>query len=138
MGVEHAALAKVWPTALVVYCTFHVLQAIWRWLFNPNHHIRKENRLPLFNAYTKLFYFEPKTTEELRNIDTIFDKAVQEFEQNPFVKNIHNKPFLKYLQTYHYLDKVNKDHVRKIYPAYRNMWSFPDRYVGRYEWYVGR
>ena len=39
---ERNALSAVWPEARLLLCTFHVLQAVWRWLHNGKHGIDKQ------------------------------------------------------------------------------------------------
>ena len=36
---ERRALGRVWPDARCLLCVFHLLRAVWRWLFNRKHGI---------------------------------------------------------------------------------------------------
>ena len=44
---QRGALSDIWKESILLLCTFHFLQAVWRWLFNANNNINKEDR---FNA----------------------------------------------------------------------------------------
>ena len=37
-------------------CTFHILQAFWRWLYNSKHQIKKEDRMPIMEKMKKILY----------------------------------------------------------------------------------
>lgn len=41
---ERAALSAIWPEARLLLCTFHVLQAVWRWLLDAKHGINQHVR----------------------------------------------------------------------------------------------
>ena len=38
-AAERSALSTVWPEALLLLCHFHVMQAVWRWLWDSKHKI---------------------------------------------------------------------------------------------------
>ena len=42
---QRGALSDIWKESILLLCTFHFLQAVWRWLFNANNNINKEDRL---------------------------------------------------------------------------------------------
>ena len=43
-------IKRVWPKATLLFCNFHILQQVWRWLYEKEHGIFKDN-----NDRTKLF-----------------------------------------------------------------------------------
>jgi len=47
---ERNAIRNVWPQAMVLLCTFHVLQACWRWLWNARNDISRHDRPQLLNV----------------------------------------------------------------------------------------
>ncbi|XP_028439323.1 uncharacterized protein LOC114559089 [Perca flavescens] len=57
------ALATVYPGASLMLCTFHLLQAMWRWLWNSHNGIKEEERPQLLNGFRGLVY--ARTAEEL-------------------------------------------------------------------------
>ena len=58
---QRGALSDIWKDALLLHCTFHFLQAVWRWLFNSNNNINKEDRQHLMGHFQKLVF---STSEE--------------------------------------------------------------------------
>jgi hypothetical protein len=59
---EKRSLNSVWPRAVVLLCTFHVLQAFWRWVLNAKHGIPANERPMLFYLFKDIVY--AKTQEE--------------------------------------------------------------------------
>lgn len=52
---EQKALQHVWDSEILL-CSFHVLQAVWRWLCSKENGICEEDRQPLFRAYRCILY----------------------------------------------------------------------------------
>ena len=38
------ALHAVWPKSTLLLCIFHLMQQVWRWLFDKNHCIAQMDR----------------------------------------------------------------------------------------------
>jgi hypothetical protein len=55
-SAERNALELCWPQGIRLLCTFHVLQAFWRWLHDSKHHIKKEDRAPIMEKMKKILY----------------------------------------------------------------------------------
>ena len=53
---QRGALSDTWKDSLLLLCTFHFLQAVWRWLFNSNNNISKEDRQHLMGHFQKLVF----------------------------------------------------------------------------------
>ena len=64
------ALASVWPGTPQLLCLFHVLQALWRWLWDPNHRVPKEERKSLMNDLKRVMY-STSMIEADSNMDSI-------------------------------------------------------------------
>lgn len=47
---EQEALRKVFPLSKRLLCVFHILQALWRWLTDRDHHISQEHWQPLMDC----------------------------------------------------------------------------------------
>ena len=47
------ALSNVWPSTTLLLCTFHLLQQVWRWLFDSNHHIHRSDRPAILSRFKK-------------------------------------------------------------------------------------
>lgn len=53
---ERKALHTAFPDATLLLCTFHILQAVWRWLWNANHGILKDHRQSLYTHVKQMIY----------------------------------------------------------------------------------
>nr|CAB3263138.1 uncharacterized protein LOC104265534 [Phallusia mammillata] len=60
-AAETNALHEVWPDSSQLLCIFHVLQAVWRWLFAVKNAIHKDLRPTFMKAFQKILYSQ---TEE--------------------------------------------------------------------------
>ena len=65
------ALSCVWPTTTLLLCTFHLLQQVWRWVFDTNHHIQKVDRPFLLSKFKAIVYAETSDQFETLFIDLI-------------------------------------------------------------------
>ncbi|CAB4444908.1 unnamed protein product [Rhizophagus irregularis] len=52
-SAERNALELCWPQGIRLLCTFHILQAFWRWIHDSKHQIKKEDRA-FYNQYPLL------------------------------------------------------------------------------------
>ncbi|CAB4429129.1 unnamed protein product [Rhizophagus irregularis] len=55
-SAERNALELCWPESIRLLCTFHVLQAFWRWLHNSKHYINKADREPIMQKMKEILY----------------------------------------------------------------------------------
>ncbi|RIB21214.1 hypothetical protein C2G38_2177236 [Gigaspora rosea] len=53
-AAKRKALNVCWPQSNRLLCTFHILQAFWRWLYNLKHGIDKEDRINIMNQMKKI------------------------------------------------------------------------------------
>ena len=53
---QRGALSDISKESQLLLCTFHFLQAVWRWLFNVNNNINKEDLQHLMGHFQKLVY----------------------------------------------------------------------------------
>ena len=63
---EQSALLSAWPQIIVLLCQFHLLQALWQWLWKGSHKIDKDDRSPLLKLFRELVYSDS---------DQLFTKA---------------------------------------------------------------
>ena len=61
-------------TGIRLLCTFHVLQAFWRWLHDQKHKIKKEDRASIMEKMKKILY-APSSSE----MDTHYCEFAQTF-----------------------------------------------------------
>ena len=74
---ERLALSSAWPQLILLLCQFHLLQALWQWLWAGDHKIEKHDRAPLLRMFRKIVYSD---TEEL------FDTAKNEMKTDELFK----------------------------------------------------
>ncbi|XP_065211061.1 uncharacterized protein LOC135839111 [Planococcus citri] len=55
-AAERSALRSVFPGAILLLCIFHILQAVWRYLWKAENHVEKSDKNNLFNMFKKLLY----------------------------------------------------------------------------------
>jgi len=61
---EITAFETVWPESTNLLCIFHVLQAVWRWLWDSKHGIPKQERPRLMASFQNILY---STTKDQAN-----------------------------------------------------------------------
>ena len=55
---ERLALSKVWSEAILLLCVFHVLQAMWNWLWAAKNKIEHNDRQILLVLFRNVLYAE--------------------------------------------------------------------------------
>ena len=60
------ALKKRFPDSCLLFCIFHMLQQIWRWLYDQLHNIRADDRVEIMKRFRQILYCE--TEVELQNM----------------------------------------------------------------------
>jgi len=67
---ERKALQACFPKSTLLLCTFHILQAVWRWLWNSSHQIHNNDRKHLINIFRKVMYAtnEDECMKEMNNL----------------------------------------------------------------------
>jgi len=68
---EINALKTVWPQSRSLLCIFHVLQSVWRWLWDSKNNIKKEDRTPMLNAFRKMIYMRKLLKRHKKNISKL-------------------------------------------------------------------
>jgi len=90
-SAERNALAAVFPNAVLLLCQFHVLQAIWRYIWKSESGIQSLDRGHLF------FLFKALVLEKNREI---FDAKMNAFLEDDIVKKYQD--FMTYLEDYYW------------------------------------
>lgn len=96
MGKEFTVLQWVWDQAMVFICTFHVLQAVWRWLNASHHHVPGEQKVPLLASFKGLLYFSSKDNTD---VGQAFEDAKGKFLKEERVVQ-HGKTWVQYLKSF--------------------------------------
>ena len=73
-SAERNALELCWPQETRLLCTFHVLQAFWRWLYDSKHYINKENRTIIMEKMKKILY-----ASSISEMETNYNEFKQSF-----------------------------------------------------------
>ena len=109
---ERNALKYAWPSIQLLLCLFHVLQAVWGWLWKGYHNISKDHRPFLLNAFKKLVY--AKDEEE-------YSSALESFNED---SNVGRYPNFS-------------THIEKMYLNRKEDWAMPERFTRKLEtpWY---
>lgn len=64
-SAERNALELCWPQGIRLLCTFHVLQAFWRWLYDSKHRINKEDRTIIMEKMKRILFTSSITEMEM-------------------------------------------------------------------------
>ena len=84
---ERNALSAAWSQITLLLCQFHLLQALWQWLWSGSHKIEMKDRAPLLQMFRKMVYSD---TNEL------FEEAENELKENVLY---HKYPaFMKHIE----------------------------------------
>ena len=95
---ERPALVAAWPGITLLLCQFHLLQALWQWLWSGKHKIEKEDRAPLLTMFRKLVYSDTEN------------------EFNEAEKQLKNHALYKKYQAF-------KDHIEQDVLPRKDIWS---------------
>jgi hypothetical protein len=60
-AAERNAIELCWPRSKRFLCVFHVLQALWRWLWNTSHQIKKDDRSAIILDFKSILYANSET-----------------------------------------------------------------------------
>ena len=64
-AAEKSGLSATWPESEQMICIFHVLQSLWRWLWNSSNGVKKEDRPILMREFQAVLYCRvPETALE--------------------------------------------------------------------------
>jgi hypothetical protein len=55
-AAEWNSLKASWPESFQLLFSFHILQALWTWLWKGEHNIEKDDRAILFNLFKNVLY----------------------------------------------------------------------------------
>ena len=72
---EINALKTVWPDAILLLCVWHVLNAVWRWLWQGSHQIQKDDRPHLLKAFRSLLYAKSEAEYMIKKDELVTDET---------------------------------------------------------------
>jgi len=64
------SLKRAWPDSILLLCVFHILQQVWRWLFEKEHAVNKYDRVEIMKSFRRLVYSKSKEHFE-ENYETL-------------------------------------------------------------------
>lgn len=70
-AAERAALHKVFPRAARLLCTFHKLQAVWRWLRASDHGVSAHDRAVFYALVKDMLY-----ADEVAQVELLYQQAM--------------------------------------------------------------
>ncbi|CAB5367359.1 unnamed protein product [Rhizophagus irregularis] len=65
-AAERNAIELCWPNSKRFLCIFHVLQALWRLLWNANNQIKKDDRSTVISDFKRILY---ANSENIMNVE---------------------------------------------------------------------
>lgn len=78
-SAEIEAIAQVWPESNHLLCIFHILQAVWRWLWDSTHGIPMNVKSALMNDFQEIVY-----ARNIEDMNYLYKKCLdsgKEYEQ---------------------------------------------------------
>ena len=73
------ALSKSWPNAKLLLCVFHLMQQVWRWLFERKHNIASHDRTVILLLFKKVVYAESYTEMEETYDELVMSAVVNKY-----------------------------------------------------------
>lgn len=86
-AAEINAINYIWPKSSTLLCVFHVLQAVWRWLWDSKHNIPLEKRKILIKEFRTILY-----SESIVDAEHAYLKSTE--------KNLDCPNWISYIQNY--------------------------------------
>ncbi|XP_033119759.1 uncharacterized protein LOC117119058 [Anneissia japonica] len=94
---ERKAIANVYPQSVAVLCTFYILQAMWRYLWDSKHKIKKGNR-PRLLGMVKAILYAPSEAQ----MHALYEELISDVRGNIYPRFV--------------------DHINKLYER-RDKWA---------------
>ena len=88
---EINALHTIWPDATLLLCVWHVLNAVWRWLWKSEHQIKKDDRPHLLVKFRDVLYANTESEYEIKKNDLLCDQINLKYPN--FLKHLENSYF---------------------------------------------
>ena len=78
---ERNALSSSWPNCVLLLCIFHVLKAVWAWLWEGKHSIATSDKPPLLNIFRRVLNAETEGELADRLEEMYADPTTQKYPQ---------------------------------------------------------
>ncbi|KAJ2952467.1 hypothetical protein O0L34_g6778 [Tuta absoluta] len=76
-SAERNALRTVFPNTRLLLCIFHVNQALWRWLWQSEHDVSKEDRQSVMKKFRIVMYADTMQEAEMRTSELLNEEKVK-------------------------------------------------------------
>ena len=101
--VEATAISNVWPLVIQLLCIFHVLQALWRWLFASENGIKLSDRPHILCLFRDIMY-DTKSDPEKSIAKMFKDKTVRKYKNYIEHVKLEYLPCIKLWALHHRLN----------------------------------
>ena len=86
---QRKVLSTVFPSAILLLCIFHVLQTVWRWLWDfKKHGIPQDCRRDLYLSFKELVYEEDEDKVNMETLISFCDEVTKYPKYQKFVENL--------------------------------------------------
>lgn len=109
-SAEINAINNIWPKSNTLLCTFHVLQAVWRWLWDSAHKIPIEKRKPLMKLFQNILY-----ADNMIDVENAYKKGCENEEFPQWTKYLCNYWTYKEKWCICFRDSYSRGHVTNNY-----------------------
>ena len=73
------ALTYAWPASKLLLCIFHLIQQVWRWLFETRHTIKNDDRPTIITCFRKIVFASDEESMEEAYDDMINSETVSRY-----------------------------------------------------------
>jgi len=109
-SAEINAINNIWPKSNTLLCTFHVLQAVWRWMWDSAHKIPIEKRKPLMKLFQNILY-----ADNMIDVENAYKKGCENEEFPQWTKYLCNYWTYKEKWCICFRDSYSRGHVTNNY-----------------------
>ena len=97
---QRGALLDTWKEVIILLCTFHFLQAVWRWLYNSSNNINRDDHQHLMGHFQKLVR-TPPSSSHCKNLITRGNNSDNYTES---IINIFKSVVLQRMRAYNFIE----------------------------------
>jgi len=97
---ERQALRADWPESSIFLCRFHVLQSVWRWLWDTKHGICNEDRKLLFKLFQSILNVSNNSSASEAYSITIGKLVTANNCKNDIIIPLQYEKWIKYVNNY--------------------------------------
>lgn len=87
-GELRNSLHRIWPDSTLLLCIFHILQQVWRWLYDKNHGVSQNDRVEIMKLFKNVIYAlnleefeETSVLLQESNVTSKYEHCISYFEE---------------------------------------------------------